>query len=380
MGPRRWLTCLALAWLVVVPQPGGAADDIARARRDMDGITKRLNDLDAWFSTATRKQRDLQKGLRKTDQSIAGTNQDVRRIESDLTRIRAELAALDQETKQLTEQRTEQAERIAGHLAAAYRLSGQDFLKLLLNQEDPERFDRMLRYHRYFSTARSATLAQYRETMVAIETNAAKTQAQEQELAAQQQNLDSERKELLAQRQERQKLLTALGTEMQGKSQERARLTEDRSRLEKLIAELNRRAQGGIATTFARSKGKLPWPTQGKLAHRFGQQRAGGLLTWQGLFIAAPEGAPVTAVAQGRVAFSDWLRGFGLMTIIDHGSGYMSLYAHSDVLYKRVGETVKSGETLAAAGRSGGQTESGLYFEIRHNGTPIDPLAWLSRR
>ena len=92
------------------------------------------------------------------------------------------------------------------------------------------------------------------------------------------------------------------------------------------------------------------------------------------MFIAAPEGTPVTAVAGGRIAFSDWLRGFGLMTIIDHGSGYMSLYAHSDVLYKRVGETVASGETVAAAGSSGGQTDTGLYFEIRHNGTPIDPL------
>jgi murein hydrolase activator len=379
MGPRRWLTCLALAWLVVVPQPGGAADDIARARRDMEGITKRLNDLDAWFSTATRKQRDWQKELRKTDQSIAGTNQGVRRIEAELKSIRAELAGLDQELQRLTAQRSEQAERIADHLAAAYRLSGEDFLKLLLNQEDPQRFDRMLRYHRYFSTARAATLAAYRETMSAIEANAVETLAKEQALAEQQQNLDGERKELLAQRQERQRLLTALDTEMKGKSQQRTRLSEDRARLEKLIAELNRRAQG-VATTFAKSKGKLPWPTQGKLAHRFGQQRAGGLLTWQGVFITAPEGAPVTAVAQGRVAFSDWLRGFGLMTIIDHGSGYMSLYAHSDVLYKRVGETVKSGETVAAAGRSGGQTESGLYFEIRHNGAPIDPLTWLSRR
>jgi len=372
--------CLALAGLVFATQSGGAADDISRARRDMDGVTKRLNDLDAWFSTATRQQRDLQKDIRKTDQAIAATNQAVQSIETELSHTRAELDRLEQEMAQLTAQRNEQAQLIAQHLAAAYRLSGEDFLKLLLNQEDPQRFDRMLRYHRYFSAARTEAITAYQQTMFAIDTNAAQTRAREAALAEQETKLDAQRKELLSQRKERQQLLASLGDEMKGKSQERSRLTEDRVRLEKLIAELNRRAQAGSGTTFARSKGKLPWPTQGKLAHRFGQQRADGLLTWQGMFIAAPEGTPVTAVASGRVAFSDWLRGFGLMTIIDHGSGYMSLYAHSDVLYKRVGETVTSGEKVAAAGSSGGQTESGLYFEIRHNGTPIDPLEWLSRR
>jgi septal ring factor EnvC (AmiA/AmiB activator) len=371
---------MALALLVLAPQPGGAADDIARARRDMDGITKRLNDLDAWFSSATRQQRDLQKDMRKTDQAIAATNQAVHTIEEELTRIHAELDRLDQEMAQLGAQRDEQAQLIAQHLAAAYRLSGEDFLKLLLNQQDPQQFDRMLRYHRYFSAARTEAITAYQQTMLAIDANKTETRAREEALAEQEKKLDGERKELLAQRTQRQKLLASLGDEMKGKSQERTRLTDDRVRLEKLIAELNRRAQAGSGTMFARSKGKLPWPTQGKLAHRFGQQRADGLLTWQGVFIAAPEGTPVTAVAGGRVAFSDWLRGFGLMTIIDHGSGYMSLYAHSDVLYKRVGETVTSGETVAAAGSSGGQTESGLYFEIRHNGTPINPLDWLSRR
>jgi septal ring factor EnvC (AmiA/AmiB activator) len=167
---------------------------------------------------------------------------------------------------------------------------------------------------------------------------------------------------------------------MQGKAQERSRLSEDRKRLESLIAELQRRAQKAEATTFARSKGKLPWPAAGKLAHRFGEDRSGGLLKWQGIFIGAREGAPVTAVHQGRVAFSDWLRGFGLLTIIDHGDGFMSLYAHSDVLYKQVGDRVDTGETIATAGRSGGQSESGLYFEIRSNGAATDPLAWLTRR
>jgi septal ring factor EnvC (AmiA/AmiB activator) len=380
MARRAPLVVVSLALLLLVPQLAASADDISRARRDMDGVTKRLNDLDAWFSTANRKQRSLQKDLRTTDQSIAATNKAIREIEAQLNEIRDALTALKGELTALELQRDEQAQRIAQHLAAAYRLSGEDFIKLLLNQEDPDRFDRMLRYHRYFSAARSEALDAYRRTMLDIESNATETSAREAALAERQAKLDGQRQELLTQRRQRTQLLAALSDEMKGKSKERSQLAEDRARLETLITELNRRAQSIDGTAFARSKGKLPWPAKGTLAHRFGSQRAGGLLKWQGIFITAKEGAPVTAIASGRVAFSDWLRGFGLLTIIDHGSGYMSLYAHSDVLYKRVGETVRGGEAVATTGKSGGQNESGLYFEIRYKGTATDPLVWLTRR
>ena len=379
----RWrtsLACLGLAWVALSPALAGAAQDISKARRDIDGITKRLNDLDVWFSDATRRQRDLQKEVRATDQSIADTSRDIRQIEAELQRVTTELAELERQRKTLAAQREEQAQLIAEHLAAAYRLSGEDYLKLLLNQEKPELIERMMRYHRYFSAARTETLAAYKETLVALEANTTATQAHEQLLAEQQHNLDSDREELRSKRQARERLLVELTTQMQDKKQQRTRLTEDRARLSALVAELQRRAAAASTTTFARSKGKLPWPAAGKLAHRFGEPRSGGLLTWQGLFIDAPEGTPVAAVHSGRVAFSDWLRGYGLLTIIDHGSGYMSLYAHADVLYKQVGDQVQAGEKIAAAGRSGGQNESGLYFEIRSKGTVINPLAWLSRR
>lgn len=366
--------------MLFVTSFANAAEDISKARRDVDGITKRLNALDAWFSDATRRQRDLQKELRSTDQSIAGTSSDIRRIEDEQKRIGKELIGLAEQMKELNEQRDEQAQLVASHLAAAYRLSGEDFLKLVLNQQNPEQLDRMMHYHRYFSAARTEALTAYQATLIEIEANAEATRTREQALAEQQRNLDGERDELRSKRQGRERLLVSLNAEMQDKSQERLRLTEDRKRLESLIAELQRRAQKAEATTFARSKGKLPWPSAGRLTHRFGEQRAGGLLKWQGIFIGASEGAPVTAVHRGRVAFSDWLRGFGLLTIIDHGDGYMSLYAHSDVLYKHVGDRVDVGETIATAGRSGGQTESGLYFEIRSNGAATDPLVWLSRR
>ena len=379
---HRTLATLGLAWFAAAAAPLHAAEDISKAKSDVNSITKKLNDLDVWFSDATRRQRDLQQELRSTDQSIAGTSSDIRDIEAELKRIGAELADLNAQMQTLTAQRQQQAELIANHLAAAYRLTGEDFLKLLLNQQDPDQLDRMMHYHRYFAQARSDAIDAYKKTLTEIAANAAATQQREQALAQQQRNLDAERDELRSKRQGRERLLASLKTEMQGKADERARLTEDRKRLESLITELQRRAQRGEVASgaFARAKGKLPWPTAGKVAHRFGQDRSGGLLKWQGIFIDAPEGTPVTAVHSGRIAYSDWFRGFGLLTIIDHGNGFMSLYAHSDVLYKQIGDTVTAGETIATTGRSGGQTESGLYFEIRSNGTAIDPLVWLSRR
>jgi septal ring factor EnvC (AmiA/AmiB activator) len=127
-------------------------------------------------------------------------------------------------------------------------------------------------------------------------------------------------------------------------------------------------------------KGNLPWPLRGRVTNAFGQSRADGRLTWHGMLIAADEGTEVKAVFRGRVVFANWLRGFGLLTIIDHGGGYMSLYGHADVLLKTVGDWTESGEVIARAGKSGGQQLSGLYFEVRQKGVARDPIAWLQRR
>jgi len=176
----QWRPIARLAWaLIFLPLAVNAAQDISKARRDIDGITKRLNDLDAWFSDATRRQRDLQKELRSTDQSIAGTSSDIRQIEDELKRLGKELTGLAEQMKQLNEQRDEQAQLVASHLAAAYRLSGEDFLKLVLNQQNPEQLDRMVHYHRYFSAARTEALTEYQVTLTEIAANAEATRSRE---------------------------------------------------------------------------------------------------------------------------------------------------------------------------------------------------------
>jgi septal ring factor EnvC (AmiA/AmiB activator) len=360
--------------------PLDAAEDATDAREELEEITRRLNALDAWMGDAERRQRTWQRELRSTDQHVAATAARIRAIEINLQELRAELETLNAEQTRLQATRREQARRIADHLVAAYHLSGDDFFKSLLNQERPEEFARMMRYHRYLSTARAETLAGYEATLAALDANLTRVQSNEQSLAAQQQQLDERHYDLGQRKQERSALLGRLRSEMSDRAEQRARLAEDQTRLESLVEELARRAQRLDGDTFVSSRGALPWPIRGEVTRRFGNERAGGRLTWQGVFIEAADGTEVRAIHRGRVAFADWLRGFGLLTILDHGSGYMTLYAHTDVLYKNVGDWVEGGEPIATAGTSGGQSDSGLYFEIRASGTPRDPLGWLARR
>ena len=167
---------------------------------------------------------------------------------------------------------------------------------------------------------------------------------------------------------------------MEDRVSRREALLQDQQRLQALFTELQRRSPGLDATDFAARKGSLPWPLEGVPVSRFGQPRADGRLQWHGLLLRAEPGTPVRAVHRGRVVFADWLRGFGLLTIVDHGDGYMTLYGHAEVLAKRPGDMVESGEVIARAGQSGGARTSGLYFEIRRHGDATDPLQWVFER
>ena len=350
------------------------------AERELAEITKRLNALDKWFATAGRRQREWQRELKATDQAVANAAVRAHRVSEALAALEAEMADLAAEREALEDQRKVQAAHIAEHLAAAYRLSGEDFVKLLLNQEDPEQLDRMVRYHQYFSEARSASLKGYEETLTAIADVERERETRQASLTSRQQALEREHAALLERRRDREKLLASLDVERQSKTAQKDALVADQGRLELLIEELARLAQTLDGASFQTAKGKLPWPIMGPVANAFGQSRAGGNMRWQGIFISAEEGHEVAAIHRGRVAFADWLRGFGLLTIIDHGSGFMSLYGNADVLYKQSGDWVEGGETIASAGKSGGQTNSGVYFEIRAEGRPRDPISWLAKR
>jgi len=384
-GTRMALQLAAVLSVCLGALPGLAAQSADAAKRastkaELDRITRKLNDLDAWLGGVERKRNQWQREIQASDREVARVSQEVDAAAEAATAIRGEMAALQEEQARLQAQRQFQARHIGEHLSAARRLEGQDFVKLLLNQESPDTFDRMIRYHRYFTTARVSALAEYRTLLERLQDNGVALEKRAAEAARREDALKREQAALLVRRQERETLLARLAEEEEDKASERHRLNSDRERVESLLAELERRAQALDGRTFAARKGSLPWPLSGRVLHAFGQPRADGRMSWHGLMVQGQEGAAITAVHRGRVVFADWLRGFGLLTIIDHGSGYMTLYGHADVLGKRVGDWVEAGDVIARAGRSGGVATPGLYFEVRHQGRATDPIVWLAKR
>lgn len=376
------LRLIGLGCLGLLPLAGnGAATaDPAATRQALDAVVERLNALTVWFDEAEEQRVRWLNDLKRKDREVSKVAAEVELANQDLRAVNADLNALRATQSVLETQRKEQATKIAEHLAATYRMTGEDFLKLLLNQESPDTVDRMTRYHRYFTQARMASLEEFQNTLDEIEVNRQTLESRQADERAKREALNQRRLALVREREQRKGLIAELDENVEGKTRERTRLETDRQRLEELFAELRRRSAELDGSAFVARKQKLPWPLQGKLTHAFGQSRADGRLSWHGIVLAASEGTPVTAVFRGRVVFADWLRGFGLLTIVDHGSGYMTLYGHADILLKAVGDWVESGELIARAGRSGGQRTSGLYFEVRQKGAARDPIGWLVKR
>ncbi|MGE0624216.1 MAG: murein hydrolase activator EnvC [Pseudomonadales bacterium] len=362
------------------PLQAAQSDDPAATRKALDAVVERLNALDKWMNDAEKQRVRWEKEVQQKDTEVAAV---ARRVEEAGTAVRAVESELDKlagEQRALEAQRAEQANRIGEHLAASYRMSGQDFLKLMLNQESPDTFDRIARYHGYFTEARLEVLDDYRATLDELADNRFRLETRRDEASKRREELKRQEGALVKERESRKQLLANLGKEMETKTGERTRLEADRARLEQLFAELTRRATELDGGAFEARKGNLPWPVSGRVVSSFGQPRADGRLTWHGMLIAADEGTAVKSVFRGKVVFANWLRGFGLLTIVDHGGGYMTLYGHADVLLKTVGDWAESGEVIARAGKSGGQQRSGLYFEVRQKGVARDPIGWLQRR
>ena len=368
-----WRTTMTLALGLMALCAAGQDE-----KRDLEAVTGRLNALDSWLDDAGKRLADRQQEVARADRRIAESAKRMRELDERIRDGAARLERLRGDGVALRRQREQQASRLAEHLRAAWRLSARDRIKVLLAGEDPIVAERMARYHGYLAAARARALQALRDTAAAADQNRARREGRQRDLATARQAAAKERQGLLAQREEQRRSVADLRAELADKGRERERLVADQQRLRDLVVELAQRAPARVAGEQPAAAGAgLAWPVEGRLQRRFGQSRAGGRMRWQGVQIEAPIGADVRSVAGGVVAFADWLRGFGMLIIVDHGGGRMSLYGHADSLFKRVGEQVEAGEVIASVGRSGGQSESGLYLEVRQNGKPVDPLSWL---
>ncbi|HKL63789.1 MAG TPA: peptidoglycan DD-metalloendopeptidase family protein [Woeseiaceae bacterium] len=373
-----------LAVLSVLPLAGGADEERARIKeQELAEVRERIAELTEKIERQTRRRDELGAELGAVEAAIGSARVRLEKIE---TEVRESRARLDDIARQQARRRGElgaEKERLAGQLRAAYTSGRQERIKLLLNQEEPAQLGRLLAYYGYLNRVRGENIRQVRdqlEALAALRRQETAEQERVAELAAEQR---AELDRLAASRRERERLVAAIEAEIAGRGDEVARLRRQEEDLTRLIAELSSILGDYPITSeepFDRLKGRLTWPVAGRLIQDYGQPRGNGRLRWNGVLIAAPAGREVRAVYHGRIAYADWLPGLGLLVVVDHGDGYLSLYGHNESLLKSAGDWVAPGDALATVGQSGGQAVAALYFEIRKGRKPVDPGDWVTRR
>ncbi len=375
-APESLWLLLGLGWLV-----GVAVADTPSPTPDPAALQGRIETLEHQART-TKAQRDQVSGeLERIERRMAALALRLRALENQ----RQALEALrDQGRARLTELRKrlgQLREQIAALVRSAYLSGGRERLALLLGGEDPAELQRLLAYHDYILQARAAKLRELRTTadeVAKTQADLARRQAEIEALLAERRN---ERQKLAEQERARRQVLAELERTLADTQRRLERLRRDAQALKEVVAQASRRLadlEVPGERAFDQLRGRLPWPVRGRLAVRFGAEKVGNL-RWDGVIIEAPEGREVHAVRGGRVAWADWLRGYGLLMIIDHGDGYMTLYGHNQALLKQTGDWVSAGEAVALVGRSGGRRRPGLYFGIRHHGKPVNPVRWCRR-
>lgn len=376
---RQCLQILACCSALFLWSPVVSADQQEEMKKLQENIAKLQKELKEVQGTRAELQQDLQ----KSESEMGELLKKIDRIQREFKEQNQQLEKLNQEREQLQDARRQQQNQVAEQVQVAYRMGQQSQLKLLLNQESPERLTRMLAYHQRIFSAHSEKLQAYLETLNQLDILEPQIFEKRSALETSQETLNQQHEQLKQQQRQRQQILAGINKTIKSKGGELSQLQEDRQRLQKLLQEVERTVARvplpASGEAFSKRRGRLPWPTQGKIVARFGSARAGGQMQWSGVLIAAAAGHPVVAVHHGRVVFADYFRGHGLLVIIDHGEGYLSLYAHNQSLFKATGDWVQAGDAIANVGSSGGQEQPGLYFEIRHQGKPTDPGPWLAR-
>lgn len=369
--------------LLAMPASSHAADsssEPATLEKQLKALQFEINKFQQILDSTEDQKTDLEDNLQFNEEKINDLLNKIESIQKNLTNGEARVGRLLNQQTELQLAKSEQQQYIERQIRAAYEIGNQEYLKVILNQEDPNQLSRMLTYYDYFNRARSEQVREFSDTIEQLRRVSKLVENENSSLKDNRRNLQLEQTALKVTQSNKRKVLKAINLEIAITGKALEKKIQDRQHLERLIISI----QQGIANLvtpadivpFASLKGELILPVSGRISHRYGHRRNTGNVKWQGVVIDATEGDPVYAVHYGRVVFSDWLRGFGLLMIINHGEGHMSLYGHNQVLYRETGEWVTAGETIAAVGDSGGQNKSGLYFEIRVAGKTTDPQLW----
>ena len=415
---RRSLTALVLLTLSMPLYAG--ADQAGRKQSELDALKQRLQSLQQDFRKTQASRKEAADELRQSERAISSGIRQLRELDGERQRAQSDLHSLTQQADATAARIRQQQAHLAQALKGAYQRGQGDALKLILNGQDPNQTARDLRYLAHLSRAQHVSIEALRVDLAKLAALQQATTQKKTELTQLQAARQTEQNNLLQDKRAREQVMQKLSAQIQQQRREISSLKRDERSLTQLVERLNRLMAQQAAREAARAraaqqaqkapkkvkravgpsnkavalntetpvafrterpfsglKGSLRLPVAGELMNRFGAPREGGGLSWKGLFIRASQGSAVKAIAAGQVVFAEWLRGFGNLVIVDHGEGYMSLYSNNESLYKQVGERVQPGDAIATVGNSGGQPDTGLYFEMRHKSRPVNPLLWV---
>ena len=352
---------------------------------DSDELQKKIDQLDVQIqaidsdlaATLTQVKKERAE-INRAERAIVDIRRLIDKVLLDIDRIDSELGEIETEVKANQNTLNDQQEAIKTLLRALYLNREGSALKLILSQEDPAAMARNLIYHSRLTEAQKAEVDALKDTLAQLERAQSALARVKLERVQALDQLEEEQSNLVAEQSKRQNAIAQLNQTARSLEAQKAQLLEDRAGLEDLLSELDSDAIFGaeqLIQPFSEFKGKLSWPTPARLATKYNASRNGGL-RWQGVKFRNKVKDPISAIYTGRVVFADWLTGYGLLVILDHGDNYMSLYAHNAELHVEEGEWVETSKVIADAGDTGGQAEPGLYFEIRHKGEPVNPASW----
>jgi septal ring factor EnvC (AmiA/AmiB activator) len=349
----------------------------------LEELKKNINKINKWLAKANSEKSGLSRALELQEKEINRVSKNIRAIHLEISNQKKELKRLKAQGEKQKSSLNQQKVFLIKQLKTAYLQGNQPALKMLLNDDAPQDIARYMHLFSYINDARNKKISAFQSSLAELKAIETEILKQQTKLNINRHTLETDRKSLRQNRKKRKKVLAQLGKNIKNNAQRLKNMKADQSRLKKLLTELEQTVASiptpANASPFKQQKYKLPWPSRGKVIARFGSHIAQGKLKLNGIRIATKENSKVTAIHHGRIIFSNWIRGFGLLIIIDHGDNYMSLYGNNKSLVKETGDWVGAGETIAYANENSTKNESGLYFEIRKNGKPLNPSQWLRK-
>lgn len=356
--------------------------------KKLEAVRGEISALDKNLNLNKKTQAELQQQLKKQSLKVSEINRELNTLKQSIAVKDDELLNLQLEQGLTEQQQAQQLEALNQQIRSAFMNAQPSYLKILLSEQSPERVSRSNTYYRYFHSARQEQIEVLQTTLLNLTEQEKAIYAVKKNLGELEQQQLAQQEALKQQTAERESTLAALNKKISGQDAQLSALRQEEKDLQSLLDALAKKAAlrpPPVAAVkpnerFSGLSGKLQWPLTGKILASYGSQRNLDKLSWKGILIASDKGTSVKASADGRVVFADWMKGFGLLIIIDHGEQFMTLYGNNDSLLKNTGDMVKAGDVIAQSGDQGVRQIAGLYFEVRHKGSPTNPIQWLRKQ